>query len=84
WGKFVCLGHGTILSRISANSKPGAIQREMGLRTVAEGVECHDVAERLKAYGCGIGQGWWWAPAMSETAFSSWLRHRIGTMTQSA
>ncbi|MCP1121572.1 hypothetical protein LIOPPNJA_26935, partial [Robbsia andropogonis] len=24
-GKFVCLGHGTILSRISANSKPGAI-----------------------------------------------------------
>ncbi|WP_186303557.1 EAL domain-containing response regulator [Robbsia andropogonis] len=61
-----------------------ALGREMGLRTVAEGVECHDVAERLKAYGCGIGQGWWWAPAMSETAFSSWLRHRIGTMTQSA
>ena len=32
----------------------------LGLRTVAEGIETAEIAERLKALGCCTGQGYYW------------------------
>ncbi|GAA3005035.1 putative bifunctional diguanylate cyclase/phosphodiesterase [Streptosporangium longisporum] len=51
--------------------------RSLGLRSVAEGVESDEVAERLKAMGCDLGQGWLFAEPMSAADATVWLReHR--------
>ncbi|GAA3441857.1 putative bifunctional diguanylate cyclase/phosphodiesterase [Planomonospora venezuelensis] len=51
--------------------------RSLGLRSVAEGVESAEVAARLAEMGCDLGQGWWFAEAMSAVDATAWLReHR--------
>ncbi|NYH21035.1 EAL domain-containing response regulator [Paraburkholderia bryophila] len=53
-----------------------ALARQMGLRSVAEGVETEDVYRRLLAHGCDAGQGWLWSPALSEADLLGWLAGR--------
>lgn len=48
----------------------------LGLQTVAEGVEDVDTLERLHAFGCEIGQGFHWSPALPEAAFVDYVRER--------
>jgi diguanylate cyclase (GGDEF)-like protein len=51
--------------------------RSLGLRSVAEGVESTEVADRLAAMGCDLGQGWLFAKPMSAADATVWLReHR--------
>ncbi|GAA4073956.1 putative bifunctional diguanylate cyclase/phosphodiesterase [Nonomuraea soli] len=48
--------------------------RSLGLRSVAEGVESDDVAKRLIAMGCDMGQGWLFSQPMSAADATVWLR----------
>lgn len=50
------------------------LSRTMGLQTVAEGVERAPQAELLRAFGCDIGQGFLFAPAMSANHATAFLR----------
>jgi diguanylate cyclase (GGDEF)-like protein len=50
--------------------------RALGLRTVAEGVENAEVAQRLRAIGCDAGQGWHFGRPMSATTATAWLLER--------
>lgn len=50
---------------------------EMGLRTIAEGIETEDALRCLQAYGCDAGQGWLWAPALTENDLVQWLRSGV-------
>ncbi|WP_198665393.1 EAL domain-containing protein [Paraburkholderia kururiensis] len=50
-----------------------AMSRDMGVTTVAEGIECVEVRDRLAAYGCSTGQGWLWSAALKEAALHAWL-----------
>jgi EAL domain-containing protein (putative c-di-GMP-specific phosphodiesterase class I)/ActR/RegA family two-component response regulator len=50
-----------------------ALARQMGLRSVAEGVETEDVLNRLRAFGCDAGQGWLWCPAVNEKGLLDWI-----------
>jgi EAL domain-containing protein (putative c-di-GMP-specific phosphodiesterase class I) len=53
-----------------------SLARELGLSVVAEGIETEAVANRLRAAGCQIGQGWRFGRAMSESAVHALLvRH---------
>jgi len=49
----------------------------MGLRVVAEGIEDETQARKLKELGCGIGQGWFYARAMSASDLRDWLDARM-------
>jgi EAL domain-containing protein (putative c-di-GMP-specific phosphodiesterase class I) len=51
--------------------------RSLDLRTVAEGVECAAVWERLRTWGCEAAQGWYVSRPMSSAATAEWLRTRI-------
>jgi diguanylate cyclase (GGDEF)-like protein len=48
----------------------------LGLSVVAEGVETAAHAEKLRALGCDIGQGYLFAKPMPPDAFIEWLRGR--------
>jgi two-component system CheB/CheR fusion protein len=50
-----------------------ALARELGLKTVAEGVETEDQHEALKALGCDIGQGYLYSRPLSASQLSDWL-----------
>ncbi|MEV4753066.1 putative bifunctional diguanylate cyclase/phosphodiesterase [Streptosporangium amethystogenes subsp. fukuiense] len=52
--------------------------RSLGLRSVAEGVESAEVAERLADMGCDLGQGWLFAEPMSAADATVWLRKHRG------
>ncbi|GAA4983774.1 bifunctional diguanylate cyclase/phosphodiesterase [Kineococcus glutinatus] len=45
----------------------------LGLRTVAEGVEDRDTAERLAALGCDEGQGYLWSRPLPAAQFERWV-----------
>jgi EAL domain-containing protein (putative c-di-GMP-specific phosphodiesterase class I) len=45
--------------------------RNLGLGTVAEGIEDEPTLERLKALGCDMGQGFLWAKAIAPEAFEA-------------
>jgi EAL domain-containing protein (putative c-di-GMP-specific phosphodiesterase class I) len=48
----------------------------LGLKVVAEGIETESAAQRLRAFGCDIGQGYLYAKPMPLDAFDSWLETR--------
>ncbi len=53
----------------------------LDLQTVAEGVEDAETLERLHAFGCEIGQGFHWSPALPAEAFVEYVRaHQAGVM----
>lgn len=47
---------------------------ELGLETVAEGVECVNDWKLIRQYGCTLAQGWLFAKAMSPGDFEPWLQ----------
>lgn len=49
----------------------------LGIRTVAEGIECETEAQRLQALGCDAGQGHWWGDAMPAAVFTRWYAERF-------
>ncbi|WP_248958126.1 putative bifunctional diguanylate cyclase/phosphodiesterase [Sphaerisporangium perillae] len=51
--------------------------RSLGLRSVAEGVETEEVAQRLRDMGCDAGQGWRFAEPMPASEMTVWLRERV-------
>jgi EAL domain-containing protein (putative c-di-GMP-specific phosphodiesterase class I) len=57
-----------------------SLARELGLSVVAEGVETEAVADRLRAAGCQIGQGWRFGRPMAESALHNWLTRRRAVM----
>jgi EAL domain-containing protein (putative c-di-GMP-specific phosphodiesterase class I) len=52
--------------------------REMGLTTVAEGVETVGQAERLMQLGCTIGQGYLYCRPINADDLERWLASRLG------
>ncbi len=46
---------------------------ELGRRIVAEGVECREVLERLREFGCDCAQGYFISPPLDTTALHAWL-----------
>ena len=46
---------------------------ELGLRTVAEGIEHDEQLAALRNFGCTLGQGYLFAAPMSETELSALL-----------
>ncbi|MGC8521696.1 MAG: EAL domain-containing response regulator [Steroidobacteraceae bacterium] len=51
---------------------------ELGLETVAEGVESLQDWKLVRQYGCTLAQGWLFAKAMSAGEFEPWLRRLHG------
>ncbi len=51
--------------------------RSLGLRSVAEGVESAEIADRLRDLNCDVGQGWWLGEPMAATEATAWLRERV-------
>lgn len=72
---------------LESNSKNAVLCRAiismaqgLGLRTVAEGIETHDVAARLRALGCKTGQGFLWSrPEAAETVVAALRRQTTGS-----
>jgi EAL domain-containing protein (putative c-di-GMP-specific phosphodiesterase class I)/DNA-binding NarL/FixJ family response regulator len=50
-----------------------SMARELGLRVVAEGIETEPIVKRLQQVSCEVGQGWYFARAMTEAALIPWL-----------
>lgn len=53
-----------------------AMAHELGLRTVAEGVETEVQHEALKDLGCDIGQGYFYSEPLSAPLLQEWLQKR--------
>jgi len=49
---------------------------EMGLTTVAEGVETTAQAQRLTALGCNLGQGFLYSPPVAPEQLERWIENR--------
>lgn len=49
------------------------LAKNLGLRTIAEGVETEGEAEALRAWGCSEGQGFLWRPAIPVAEFERLL-----------
>lgn len=54
-----------------------SLARELGLQLVAEGIETEPVAELLTRLGCGIGQGYLFAPPLSHAGLVERLRATV-------
>lgn len=50
------------------------LARNMGLRSVAEGVETREVADALRILGADALQGYWVAPPMTAERLAQWLK----------
>jgi EAL domain-containing protein (putative c-di-GMP-specific phosphodiesterase class I) len=48
----------------------------LGLKVVAEGIETEAAADRLRAFGCDVGQGYLYAKPMPLAVFETWLAGR--------
>ncbi|MGC1521825.1 MAG: EAL domain-containing protein [Steroidobacteraceae bacterium] len=48
----------------------------LGLKVVAEGIETEAAADRLREFGCDIGQGYLYAKPMPLAIFETWLAGR--------
>jgi len=53
-----------------------AMARELGLKTVAEGIETESQHETLKILGCDIGQGYLYSKPISGQCLTEWLLDR--------
>ncbi|MET3584286.1 diguanylate cyclase (GGDEF)-like protein [Pseudorhizobium tarimense] len=51
------------------------------LQVVAEGIETHEDAEKLKALGCGMGQGYYYGKPADTAATHTYLRSRYQQST---
>jgi EAL domain-containing protein (putative c-di-GMP-specific phosphodiesterase class I) len=51
-----------------------SLAHELGMSVVAEGIETASIARRLAEVGCDIGQGWYFAQAMTEAGLADWRR----------
>ncbi len=58
--------------------------RDFGLDVVAEGVEDMQLAERLRALGCGLGQGWGFAKALAPAEAEAYLAASLGRAESAA
>lgn len=58
------------------------LARNLGMRTVAEGIESPEVVEMLSMMGCGVGQGFHYARPLDADSFVAWCveQRRIGTI----
>ncbi len=58
------------------------LARNLGMRTVAEGIESPEVVEMLSMMGCGVGQGFHYARPLDADAFIAWCQEqrRIGAI----
>ena len=58
------------------------LARNLGMRTVAEGIETEDVGHMLSMMGCAIGQGYHYARPLEADTFLAWCqeRHLSGTI----
>jgi len=54
-----------------------SLAHDLGLRTVAEGVEDEGTRQRLLSLGCRDMQGYLYAKPMPEGALRLWLQHRV-------
>jgi diguanylate cyclase (GGDEF)-like protein len=48
----------------------------LGLKVVAEGIETEAAADRLREFGCDVGQGYLYAKPMPLAVFETWLAGR--------
>ncbi|MBK8077124.1 MAG: EAL domain-containing protein [Kineosporiaceae bacterium] len=60
-----------------------ALGAGQGLQIICEGIERSDQAEQLRAFGCHLGQGHLWAPALPAAQITEIMR-RGGRMTPTA
>jgi EAL domain-containing protein (putative c-di-GMP-specific phosphodiesterase class I) len=52
------------------------LAHDLGLTTVAEGIETHEAWERLRELGCDLAQGYYLSRPLSVEAATTWLRTR--------
>ena len=50
------------------------LAHQLGVRVVAEGIECEALSSELRALGCDIGQGFLLGRPMTAAAFTEWMR----------
>ncbi|HET9654209.1 MAG TPA: EAL domain-containing protein [Kineosporiaceae bacterium] len=50
------------------------LARQLGLTTVAEGIESAEQRDSLRELGCAVGQGWLWHPALPPDEITGLLR----------
>lgn len=50
------------------------LARNLGMRTVAEGIESPEVVDMLAMMGCGVGQGFHYARPLDPDAFVTWCQ----------
>ncbi len=58
------------------------LARNLGMRTVAEGIESPEVVEMLSMMGCSVGQGFHYAKPLDADAFVAWCddQRSLGTI----
>lgn len=73
----------SFISRMLTNGKAAALveaivrlAREIGLQTIAEGIETTEQLKQLQMLGCDIGQGHHFAPALGRDALVAYLKSR--------
>jgi EAL domain-containing protein (putative c-di-GMP-specific phosphodiesterase class I)/FixJ family two-component response regulator len=52
------------------------LAQRLSIRTVAEGVETLEVAERLREWGCDLGQGYFYSKPLAPEAYLEWIKSR--------
>jgi EAL domain-containing protein (putative c-di-GMP-specific phosphodiesterase class I) len=70
--RFVNHAHADSATRTILEASLG-IARQLGMRSVAEGVELHADWELLRELGCDVAQGYFIAKPMNPSAFSQWM-----------
>ena len=56
------------------------LAHNLGLRVVAEGIECEEVWDTLVALECNIAQGYFLSPPVPAETFNSWYVEHRGTV----